>query len=99
VPREVTLDAESQPPGGMEMGQGLHFGVDDPAGFWLASYAHIHPPRPFEAKAIYAIPPRGLNAIGKSHLRWGRRSQSHGRRYRPAPPRECLPARSSMDDG
>lgn len=68
-PDEVILDASPNQPPGWKWDK-ASFGVDDSGWLWLASYARLMPPGPFEAKAIYAIPPGGLNALGNPIYRW-----------------------------
>ncbi len=69
APGEVKLDASPNSPPGWKWDK-ASMGVDDAGWIWLASYAHIIPPGPFEAKAIYAIPPHGLNAQGNPIYLW-----------------------------
>lgn len=68
-PGEVTLNASPNNPAGWKWDK-ASMGVDDSGWIWLASYARIIPPGPFEAKAIYAIPPHGLNALGNPIYLW-----------------------------
>lgn len=69
LPGEVTLDASPNSPAGWKWDK-ASVGIDDQGWVWLASYARIFPPGPFEAKAIYAIAPQGLNTQGNPIYRW-----------------------------
>lgn len=70
LPDEVTLDASPGQPAEGWVWDKASMGVDDEGWVWLASYARLLPPDAYEAKAIYAIPPQGLNARGNPVYRW-----------------------------
>lgn len=69
LPGEVTLDASPSNAESWKWDK-ASMNVDDDGWIWLASYAKLLPPQPFEAKAIYAIPHQGLNSQGNPIYRW-----------------------------